>query len=72
MVCSAALSTSTGLAKGIKARAYKQEHSVKKEEIRCDRCGRLLGKGIVISFETKCPRCGAMVQITRSGKTAKL
>lgn len=28
-----------------------------KKEIRCGHCNRLLGKGEVLDFEMKCPRC---------------
>ena len=28
-------------------------------------CGRLLGKGAVLDFETVCPRCGATLRINR-------
>jgi len=33
------------------------------EEIRCIICGRLLGKGKVVYFETKCTRCRALLAI---------
>jgi len=40
----------------------------KKEEIRCGKCGRLLGKGEVVDFETKCPRCKTLIRIINHGK----
>jgi phage FluMu protein Com len=40
------------------------------EEIRCGQCGRLLAKGEAVKLAIKCPRCGAINQITKSGKTA--
>ena len=44
---------------------------LKDQEIRCGRCGRLLAKGEALRLAIKCPRCGAINQITRSGMTAK-
>ena len=41
------------------------------EEIRCGQCGRLLAKGEAVNLAIKCPRCGTINQITRSGETAK-
>ncbi|MGE4310303.1 Com family DNA-binding transcriptional regulator [Desulfovibrio sp.] len=38
-----------------------------RNEIRCQRCGRLLAKGQAKEMEFKCPRCGAytIVRATR-------
>jgi phage FluMu protein Com len=33
-------------------------------QIRCEKCGKLLGKGAVRDFSTKCPRCGTINHIT--------
>jgi phage FluMu protein Com len=40
-------------------------------EIRCGQCDRLLAKGEAVNLAIKCPRCGTINQITKSGKTAK-
>jgi phage FluMu protein Com len=46
--------------------------TVKKDELRCGRCGRLLAKGTALQLSIKCPRCGTINHITTmSGKTAK-
>lgn len=46
--------------------------TVRKPEIHCPwatargkQCGRLLGKGAALDFETVCPRCGATLQISQ-------
>lgn len=51
-----------------------QVFTVSKTEIHCPwitasgkLCGRLLGKGEALDFETVCPRCGATLHI-RQGK----
>jgi len=33
------------------------------KEYRCPCCKRLLGKGNLVFFETKCPKCGRIVQL---------
>ena len=43
----------------------------KDREIRCGQCGRLLAKGEALRLAIKCPRCGTINQITKSGATAK-
>ena len=33
---------------------------MEKKEVRCGHCNKLLGKGTVLDFEIKCPRCGVL------------
>ncbi|WP_338670168.1 Com family DNA-binding transcriptional regulator [Pseudodesulfovibrio methanolicus] len=33
---------------------------MRKSEIRCGNCNRLLGKGQAINLQIKCPRCGTL------------
>lgn len=43
------------------------ENSQLLPEVRCQKCGRLLFKGIIEAVEIKCPRCGALQRYLRTG-----
>jgi phage FluMu protein Com len=48
-----------------------RESEIGETEIRCGHCGRLLAKGDAVRLAIKCPRCGTLNQIHKSGETAK-
>lgn len=76
MIRSAALSVSTGQngfisGKGKDTRVFTVQTN---NEYRCvcflrsgRPCGKLLGKGRVDDYETVCPKCGAILKLTKSG-----